>query len=213
LKHPVEAVRSLLPNWAAGTFAFLVLCVAAWIATYSVPADARPAPGTAGALRHALHHGLGLSRARAARSLVRVDGRGLELGDVIVAGHAGSTYGYFSHVSLITGPDQTLGQHPAYGIDLMPLATLVGYDDVRVLRAELSAAQRREVAAFVRGLDGAPFNVLALKEDAYWWNCSKVVWAAFRRVGIDLAPERDLVVPDDIAASPRLRVVRAFRGR
>lgn len=190
-----------------------MLCAAAWVATYAVPADTRSAPGTLGAVRHALHHGLGLSPPRAARSLVRIDATQLELADVIVAARAGTPYGYFSHVGVVTGPNQTLGQHPAYGIDLMPLDVLVDYDDIRVLRAALTPAQRGEVAAFARSLDGAPFHVLALKHDVHWWSCTKAVWAAYQRVGIDLAPERDLVAPDDIAASPHLRTIHTLRGR
>ena len=94
-----------------------------------------------------LRHALLLAPPRASRADVAVDGRGLELGDVIVASEAHSAYGHFSHVTAVTAPRETLGHHLAYGIFVRPIEELTGYDDVRVLaRAAVGRAARERGA-------------------------------------------------------------------
>ncbi|MFI5306373.1 MAG: hypothetical protein ACHQ53_03410 [Polyangiales bacterium] len=183
-----------------------------WAQAYRGSADATPSPGDLGVFRHALHHGLGLSPPRQARSPVRIDPTGLELADVVLASAAGNAYGHFSHATALMADGEVLGHNVLFGIFPMPLTDLEGYDHVRVLRAPLDAPRRREVARFLRTLPGAVFQLGARKGDARQWHCAKAVWAAFRRVGIDLAPDRDFIVPDDIARSAALRVVRDWRS-
>jgi len=204
---------SLLPWLAAGALWFLTALLVAWVASYSGPAAARPLSGNWSALRHLLHHGFGASR-RPARPLVEIDAHGLRPGDVIVASQADSPYGYYSHVTAVVGPGDMLSHHVAFGIYSSSIRTLRGYDHVRVLRAEgLSTAQQHAVGEFLRELVGAKFQMLAHKRDPRWWNCAKSVWAAYMRVGIDLVPDRDFIVPDDIAASPALKELRSWGGR
>jgi uncharacterized protein YycO len=163
--------------------------------------------------RRLLHHALWRPPARTARAEVAVDGSGLELGDVIVASDPESDYGYFSHVTAVIGPGDTIGHHIAYGIFVRPIGELTGYDDVRVLRADLSPGRRAEVTRFLRSLLGGKFNLLAHTRDARSWNCAKSIWQAYARVGIDLAPGRAFVTPDDIASSARLHQVAAWRPK
>ena len=202
---------SLLPGLAAGALWLLIVLVAGWAAGDPNKAAARPAAGDLAAFRHLLRHGLGGSF-RAARPLVAIRPEGLELGDVVVASHAESHYGYYSHVTAVIGPGRLLGHHVAYGIYATPLRDLRGYDHIRVLRAALEPAQQRSVADFLQRLVGARFHTLAHKRDPRWWNCAKSVWAAYLRVGIDLAPERDFILPDDIAVSPALHAQYDWGG-
>ncbi len=192
--------------------AALLAAASIWAYGYPGPPDARPAPGDLGLLRHLAHYAAPWSRRRAQRAPVRIDARGLLPADVVLASLADSPYGYWSHVTALTGDDQVLGHNVLFGIFAMKLTALVSYDDVRVLRAPLRPDQRARVARFLNGLRGAVFQLGARKGDPYQWTCAKAVWAAYRAVGIDLAPGRSLVVPDDIAASPRLHLVREWRS-
>ena len=185
----------------------------AWVASYSVPADHVPAAGSANALRHLLHYALHLSPERSARALVTISADGLQPGDVIVASHGGNAYGYFSHVTALISADEVLGDHVGYGIYALPITRVLGYDHVRVLRATISGAQRERVAGFLRRLIGRQFNFLANKHDPRLWNCATSVWAAYHSVGIDLAPERDFIMPDDIAGNGHLQLVREWGER
>lgn len=183
----------------------------AWAATDD--AATRAELGSLGTFRGLIHHALFRPALRGQRAEVAVDGSGLELGDVIVASEPDSEYGYFSHVTAVIGSGETIGHHIAYGIFLRPVGELTGYDDVRVLRARLSAAQRAEIARFLRARLGGKFNLLTHKRDPRTWNCAKSLWQAYAHAGLDLVPDRDFVTPDDIARSPLLHQVAVWRPR
>lgn len=173
----------------------------------------RTAQGSVGSFRDLAHHALLRPRPRVRRAEVAVDASGLELGDVIIGAVPDTDYGYFSHITAVMGPGETIGHHIAYGVFVRPVAELTGYDDVRVLRAELSDAQRAEIARFLRSLVGGKFNLMPGKRDPRSWNCAKSIWQAYARVGLDLVPDRDFLTPDDIARSPLLHQVAVWRPR
>jgi len=197
-----------------GCIAFFVVPIAllSWAATYKRPASEIPQGNDLGVIRHLIHHSLRLSEPRKAHSTVRVDPEGLLPGDVLAFSKSNGDYGYFTHITGMLNSTDALGQNVAYGIFRTPVTTLDGYDHIRVLRADLHPAQRLAVSKYMHGLIGSVFQLMAHKLDRRLWNCTKSVWAAYRSIGIDLVPHRNFIVPDDIANSPALHVVREWKG-
>jgi hypothetical protein len=181
-----------------------------WGATYERPADAEPAPGDLGAIRHLLHHGLGMAPARAARPLVHIDDRDAEPGDILLASRSGGGYGHFTHATAFIDRHRVLHHNVLFGIFRLPATQLVSYDHVRLLRPRLPRAARLRAAAFLSTLRGATFNLFATKHDPNLWHCAKSVWQAYAREGLDLAPGRTMIVPDDLAHGPRLETLREW---
>lgn len=201
--------------WVAGaalSLVILVFVIGVWVRAYDRHADDPPRAGNWGIVQHVLRYGVEWSSAGAWQKPVKVDGRGLLPGDVVLGSMSNGSYGYFTHATAFIGAEEVLGLNISYGIYPVRFTDLRGYKHVRVMRADLSASQRRAVAHYLRRLVGAVFQVTAHKRDPRVWTCAKAVWAAYQSVHIDLVSDRDFLVPDDIARSRALKTVREWKS-
>lgn len=201
--------------WAAGAALLLVTSVfviGAWVKTYDRQADDAPRAGNWGIVQHVLRYGVEWSSAGSSKKPVTVDSRGLLPGDIVLGSMSNGSYGYFTHATAFIGGEEVLGLNISYGIYPVRFTDLRGYKHIRVMRADLSASRRRVVAQYLRRLVGAVFQVTAHKRDPRVWTCAKAVWAAYQSIHIDLVPDRDFLVPDDIARSHALKTVREWKS-
>lgn len=206
---PAQRVIARLPVLGSGALALLVLA-AVVLALIGGPADRVP-PGDLGLLRHFIVQGLRGGTVRPAGPTTFLDARRVEAGDILLGQRPGCAYGTWTHVAIALDGGRILGQDLHHGMYEERVEDF-RYDHIRVLRPDLPAEARARAAAFARTLVHTPFHTLAGKHDRRVWTCAKSVWEAYRREGLDLAPDRDRPIPDDFADSAALHLVVDVTG-
>jgi uncharacterized protein YycO len=143
-------------------------------------------------------------------SLVTSD---LQAGDIILGGNPGGSYGRYTHAGFYIGNDQVVDMYTSDGVYVTDVETYRNYTWVAVLRVKTSPEIRAAAVNYVIGQVGAPFFILAPKADDGLWYCSKLVWYAYYRNGIDLDAFHNSywIVPDAILSSPKTTLI-SFTG-
>jgi uncharacterized protein YycO len=99
------------------------------------------------------------------------------------------------------------------GVYVTGVETYRNYTWAAVLRVNTSPEIRATAVNYVKQQVGTPFFILAPKSDDGLWYCSKLVWYAYYRKGIDLDAFHNSywVVPDALLSSPKTTLV-SFAG-
>jgi uncharacterized protein YycO len=137
----------------------------------------------------------------------------LQPGDIILGGNPGGSYGRYDHAGFYIGNDQVVDMYTSDGVYVTCVDVYRNYTWAAVLRVKASPEIRAAAVAYVKRQVGAPFFILAPKSDDGLWYCSKLVWYAYYRSGIDLDAFHNSywVVPDAILLSPKTTLV-SFAG-
>jgi len=137
----------------------------------------------------------------------------LQPGDIILGGNPGGSYGRYAHAGFYIGNDQVVDMYTSDGVYVACAEVYRNYTWAAVLRVKASPEIRAAAAAYAKRQVGAPFFILAPKSDDGLWYCSKLVWYAYYRNGIDLDSFHNSywVVPDAILLSPKTTLV-SFAG-
>ena len=62
--------------------------------------------------------------------------------------------------------------------------------------SESGSAVKKQAVEYVRRQQGAMFYPLAFKAGDRYWNCTKIMWKAYREQGLDFDRGMILVAPD-----------------
>lgn len=142
-------------------------------------------------------------------------GRGNELdlsdiqpGDILLGGYDGATYGKFTHAAIYEGEGIAWQGWLSSGVSQVSIERFRYYDRACILRVNTDSENRRQAVEMVAGWDGQLFFPLAFKPGDRVWNCTKIIWEAYRRLGVDLDSGDDLwITPDNMYRSPRVSVI------
>ena len=138
----------------------------------------------------------------------RLDFTQLQVGDILLGGNPGGSYGHFTHAGLYLGQGQVLEGYVDCGLSRQLVEHYRNYDWACILRVKLPEAARAVAAEYARQREGRIFYPMAFKPGERYWNCTKIIWAAYQEQGIDLDPFNDLwVTPDALYQSPWVEVV------
>ena len=138
----------------------------------------------------------------------RLDFSRLEPGDILLAGNSQSCYGHFTHAGIYLGEGRVLEGYVDCGISRQPLDHYRSYDWACILRVRIPEAKRRQAVEYALKQEFKTFYPAAFKGGENYWNCTKLIWEAFRRQGVDLDSFGDLwVTPDYIFRSPHVELV------
>lgn len=129
-------------------------------------------------------------------------------GDILLGGNRGSTYGAFTHVALYAGEGQAWQGWLTLGISKVDAVKFRGYDRACILRVAATPDQRQTVLREVESHQGDLFFPLPFKSGERIWNCSKIIWLPFNKLGIDLDSNQDIwVTPDSMYESPLVQII------
>ncbi|MFW5859098.1 MAG: hypothetical protein ACOCYP_03675 [Planctomycetota bacterium] len=203
----------MLPLNCSAVLVLALIVVICWAAGDDDPW--RVGPGDTGVIRHFLRHGATGGTGTWTGTPVAIDPECLEPGDILLGARPGSPYGYWTHVALCLEPDLFLGQDLHAGFYLESLEQLLerrgiggpAYQHVKVMRVRCDPAVRRRAAAYGRTMLCTTFHTMAHKRDPRIATCATAVWKAYAREGIDLVPQRTLLVPSDFASGESLEPV------
>jgi hypothetical protein len=185
----------------AATYISCLLVIILWSYGYHGTEDAAPAGGVRFA-RHFIYFGLFKGEEtgrRECRYPAVLDTTQLRPGDVILCRNPKGIYGHWSHVTMFMGKDQVIMQNITQGISLGPADELDGYDEILVLRPQVSALIREDAARMAARTVGGVFNLTAHRMDFSQWTCAKSVWWAYRQLGIEISDMRFWITPDALA--------------
>jgi uncharacterized protein YycO len=137
----------------------------------------------------------------------------LQAGDIILGGNPGGSYGRYTHAGFYIGDDQVMDMYTSDGVYVASIEAYRDYTWVAVLRVNTSPEIRAAATNYVKQQVGTPFFILAPKTDDGLWYCSKLVWYAYYRYGIDLDAFHNSywIVPDAILHSPKTTLI-SFSG-
>ena len=137
----------------------------------------------------------------------------LQAGDIILGGNPGGSYGRYTHAGFYIGNGQVVDMYTSDGVYVTGVEIYHDYTWAAVLRVKTSPAIRAAAVNYVKRQVGTPFFILAPKSDDGLWYCSKLVWYAYYRQGIDLDPFHNSywIVPDACLSSPKTTLV-SFAG-
>lgn len=132
----------------------------------------------------------------------------LEPGDIILAHNPGAIWGHFIHAAIYAGEGQVVDTLLKQGVHLGSLQRYRYYTHAAVLKVNLAPEVKRQAVEYARSLVGRPFFLLASRRGEQWFYCTKVVWWAYKQVGIDLDPRGGYwVVPDRLVEHPLVQLV------
>jgi len=138
---------------------------------------------------------------------------GLEPGDIILGGHPGCSYGRFSHAGLYIGDGHVIEGYLDLGVAVRPISHYRDYSEVCLLRVEASPEIKKKAVDYLKRCNGKLFFPVAFKPGNRIWNCSKILWKAYEKQGLDLDYTNDFwVAPDIIYNSPYTSVIKE-KGR
>ncbi|KUG03056.1 hypothetical protein ASZ90_019599 [hydrocarbon metagenome] len=134
---------------------------------------------------------------------------GLEVGDIILGGYPDCAYGRFSHVGIYNGNGQVIEAFVDYGVHIRSIDHFRDYTEVCLLRVEAEPEVKKKAAEYASKFQGKMFYALAFKPGDRIWNCSKVIWKAYKEQGIELDKSGDLwISPDTFYYSPHVSILR-----
>ncbi|NLV17575.1 MAG: hypothetical protein GXY50_10285 [Syntrophomonadaceae bacterium] len=129
-------------------------------------------------------------------------------GDILLGGNRGSTYGGFTHAALYAGEGQAWQGWLTLGISKVDAVKFRDYDRACILRVAATPDQRETVLREVESHQGQLFFPLPFKSGERIWNCSKIIWLPFFKLGLDLDSFQDIwVTPDSIYRSSLVEII------
>ncbi len=132
----------------------------------------------------------------------------LEPGDILLGGNPGGSYGHYTHAGIYIGSSQVVTMYTTTGIYLEQPEAYRRYNWAAILRVKASPQQKKEAVAYCRSQIGAPFFILSPKTEDGLWYCSKLIWHAYLKQGIDLDPLKSYwVLPDAFVYSPYVKEI------
>ena len=138
----------------------------------------------------------------------RLDFKHLQPGDILLGGKPKAAYGHFTHAGLYLGQGWVLEGYVDCGLSRQDVAHYHFYDWACILRVKLSPEEREKVLQYAQQQEFKPFYPAAFKTGERYWNCTKLIWAAYRQVGIDLDAASDLwISPDALYFSPYIEII------
>ncbi|MCX5780473.1 MAG: YiiX/YebB-like N1pC/P60 family cysteine hydrolase [Firmicutes bacterium] len=141
-------------------------------------------------------------------STERVSFAELEPGDIVLGGWPNCAYGRFSHVGLYIGGDQVLEGYGDYGLTLQDLDHYRNYSEMCLLRVEASREVKNMAVDYALARQGQMFYPVAFKSGERFWNCSKIIWRAYKNQGIDLDELGDVwIAPESFMDSRYVKIL------
>jgi len=132
----------------------------------------------------------------------------LQPGDILLGGNNGSTYGQFTHAAIYEGEGIAWQGWLSTGISQVRVERFRGYDRACILRVKTSPQNRQQAVETVAAWNGQLFYPLVFKPGDRVWNCTKIIWEAYHRMGLDLDSGQDLwVIPDNLYQSPLVSII------
>jgi uncharacterized protein YycO len=133
---------------------------------------------------------------------------GLEPGDIVLGGWPNCAYGRFSHAGIYVGNNMVLEGYVDYGLSLQDLSHYLNYSELCLLRVEASREIKDQAVAYALAHQGQMFYPVAFKQGERYWNCTKIIWQAYNRQGINLDSINDLwIAPESFSASPSVKIL------
>jgi uncharacterized protein YycO len=132
----------------------------------------------------------------------------LEPGDIVLGGWPNCSYGRFSHAGLYLGNNQVLEGYVDYGLSIQPLSHYLDYSEVCLLRVEANQTVKKAAVDYAMAQEGKMFYPVAFKSGDRIWNCTKIIWQAYKIQGIDLDNLNDLwIAPESFMQSTQVKVI------
>ena len=132
----------------------------------------------------------------------------LEPGDILLGGNPGGSYGHYTHAGIYIGNNRVVTMYTSTGVYLEPPSAYHRYHWAAVGRVKASPQQKKEAVSYCRSQVGSPFYILSPKAEDGLWYCSKLIWYAYLKQGIDLDPLNSYwVLPDAFVQSPHVQIL------
>ena len=134
---------------------------------------------------------------------------GLEPGDIIIGGYPDCGYGDYSHAALYIGDGLIIEGYADTGLSVQSLDHFRTYSKVALLNVLAPPEVKAQAVSYALAHCGEVFYPLAFKRGERVWNCSKIMWKAYKEQGIELDPLYDdiWVKPESFKDSPLVRVI------
>lgn len=116
----------------------------------------------------------------------------LQPGDILLAGNPDSCYGHFTHAGIYLGEGRVLEGYVDCGISRQPLEHYRSYEWACILRVRIPGIMRQRAVEYALEQEHKTFYPVAFKNGKNYWNCTKLIWEAFLREGVDLDSFGDL---------------------
>lgn len=158
-------------------------------------------------LRHALQGSLGYGAVGNYRNMISL--QDLEPGDILLGGYPECAYGRFSHAGIYIGDGQVIEAYVDLGITQQPVEHYWTYSEICLLKVKAAPAQKQAAIDYAKSHLGELFYPVAFRPGERIWNCTKIVWEAYRQQDINLESSGDIwISPDDFYDSPWVQVIR-----
>lgn len=127
---------------------------------------------------------------------------GLEPGDIILGGWPNTAYGCFSHAGLYIGDNKVLEGYVDNGLTIQELNHYLHYSELCLLKVNASPAVKNKAVAYAVSQENEMFYPVAFKRGERIWNCTTIIWKAYKLQGIDLDEINDLwIAPESFTIS------------
>lgn len=134
---------------------------------------------------------------------------GLEVGDILLGGYPNCSYGRFSHAGVYIGDNLVIEGYGDLGITIQPIYHYLNYSEIALLKVNTSPEVKAKVVEYMKKYEGGLFYPLAFKPGDRFWNCSKIIWLAYDKEGINLDEINDLwIAPEAFYYSPYTTIIR-----
>lgn len=139
----------------------------------------------------------------------RVSFDGLEPGDIVLGGYPGGAYGKFTHAGIYIGNGRVIEAYADMGVLSQPVEHFRSYSQVCLLKVDADPELKNKAVEYVEDKQGELFYPIAFKPGDRIWNCTKILWKAYARQGLDLDSSDDIwVCPDAFYESPYVKIIR-----
>ena len=133
---------------------------------------------------------------------------GLEPGDLILGAYDNGAFGYFSHAGIYAGNNLVLESYLDYGVTEHHVSSFHKFNDVCLLRVNADPDTKKAAVEYVQQMKGRLFYPVSFKPGDLFFNCTKIMWKAYKLQGIDLAVKDDLwIIPDAFYHSPFVTII------
>lgn len=138
----------------------------------------------------------------------RLDLSLLQPGDILLGGNKGGSYGKYTHAGLFIGNNQVIEMYISTGVYLTEAETYHRYTWAAILRVKATPRQKMAAVNYAKSQLGTPFFILTPKNDNGLWYCSKLIWYAYLKQGINLEPFKSFwITPDDFLYSEKAQII------
>ncbi len=190
-------------------FPFLTLLAFMFILITNYAVVTSPQGAASIYLKSALSGNIGYGNPQKAHNSISF--AGLEPGDIILGAYPDCAYGYYSHAALYIGAGEIIEGYADLGITVRSIEHFREYPKICLLRVEADQAVKLAAVDYARLQVNELFYPVAFKSGERAWNCSKIMWKAYQRQGLDFDNTRDLWVPPDVFYnSPHVTVIREW---